>query len=56
MGTHTRNTDISTVDYFGSDRRYSHERRVTLDPRHVARFDANGGDRRSGFARRSSDI
>ena len=56
MGTSTRSNIISTADYLGPDRRYGHERRVAMDPRHVARFDSYGGDRRSGFTRRSGDI
>ena len=52
MSDYIRNTDIRTVDYFGPNRRYNDERRVAMDPRSVARFDANGVDRRSGFARR----
>jgi len=55
MSEYNRNTDISTVDYLGPNRRYGDERRVALDPRSVARFDANGGDRRSGFARRRTN-
>ncbi len=56
MDTYTHNNEIRTVDYAGPDRRYGHERRVAMDPRYVARFDANGGDRRSGFTRRCNDI
>lgn len=56
MDIYTGNNIIRTMDYVGPDRRYGHERRVALDPRHVARFDTNGGDRRSGFTRRSGDI
>ena len=46
---------IRTTDYLGSDRRIGHDRRETADRRSVVRFDLNGGDRRWGFARRSSD-
>ena len=46
---------IRTADYRGTDRRDDIERRVALDPRRVVRFDKNGGDRRSCFARRSTD-
>ena len=46
---------IRTADYHGPDRRHGDERRVIPDPRRVVRFDRNGGDRRSGFARRKAD-
>ena len=46
---------IRTADYIGADRRDGIERRVALDPRRIVRFDKNGGDRRSVFARRSTD-
>ncbi len=55
MVTYIRKTDICTADYLGPDRRYGNERRVTLEQRRVVRFDKNGGDRRSGFARRNTD-
>ena len=55
MRVYLREADIHTVDYAGPNRRYGIERRVTPDPRRVVRFDQNGGDRRSGFARRCSD-
>lgn len=55
MVTYIRKNDIRTADYLGPDRRYGSERRVTLEQRSVVRFDKNGGDRRSGFARRSTD-
>lgn len=46
---------IHTADYLGSDRRIGNDRREAADRRSVVRFDINGGDRRWGFARRSSD-
>ena len=46
---------IHTADYLGSDRRVGNGRREIADRRSVVRFDLNGGDRRWGFARRSSD-
>jgi len=55
MVTYIRKTDICTADYLGPDRRYGNERRLTLEQRRVVRFDKNGGDRRSGFARRKTD-
>lgn len=55
MVTYIRKTDICTADYLGPDRRHGNERRVTLEQRRVVRFDKNGGDRRSGFARRNTD-
>lgn len=55
MQLYTGKTAICTADYLGPDRRRCCERRVALDPRHIARFDLKGGDRRSGFARRSTD-
>lgn len=47
--------EIRTIDYAGPNRRVGSERRLTFDPRSIPRFDVNGGDRRSGFARRRSD-
>lgn len=47
--------DIVTAEYSGADRRRANERRVRIDRRRVIRFDANGGDRRSGFSRRHTD-
>jgi hypothetical protein len=47
---------IRTADYLGSDRRIGNDRRETADRRTVVRFDLNGGDRRRGFARRSTDV
>ena len=47
--------EIRTADYFGQNRRYCIDRRVMSDRRRVVRFDHNGGDQRSGFARRASD-
>ena len=55
MSEYILDNNISTADYFGPNRRYGDERRVALDPRSVARFDTNGGDRRSGFARRRTN-
>jgi hypothetical protein len=55
MDTFIRENYIQTAEYYGPDRRHCDERRVALDPRRVARFDKNGGDRRSGFDRRFSD-
>jgi hypothetical protein len=55
MRVYLREADIHTADYVGPNRRHCTERRVTPDPRRVVRFDRNGGDRRSGFARRRSD-
>ena len=55
MVSYIRKTDIRTADYLGPDRRYGNERRVILEQRSVIRFDKNGGDRRSGFARRGID-
>lgn len=55
MVTYIRKNDIRTADYLGPDRRSGNERRVILEQRRVVRFDKNGGDRRSGFARRSTD-
>ncbi len=47
--------DIVTAEYSGADRRRVNERRVGIDRRRIIRFDANGGDRRSGFSRRHTD-
>ena len=47
--------DIVTAEYCGPNRRLANERRWGLDRRRMIRFDANGGDRRSGFSRRHSD-
>ncbi len=55
MRAYLREADIHTADYTGPNRRYGTERRITPDPRRVVRFDQNGGDRRSGFARRIND-
>ena len=55
MSVHNLKAYIRTADYLGTDRRHQYERRVALDPRHIVRFDKNGGDRRSVFARRSTD-
>jgi hypothetical protein len=55
MRAYLREADIRTADYIGPNRRSRSERRLTPDPRRVVRFDKNGGDRRSGFARRFSD-
>lgn len=38
------------------DRRITIDRRVTLGRRDMIRFDVTGGDRRSGEARRETDI
>lgn len=46
---------IHTADYLGSDRRNGDDRRKSADRRSVVRFDLNGGDRRWGFAHRSTD-
>ncbi|MGD2053224.1 MAG: hypothetical protein PVG45_03870 [Gammaproteobacteria bacterium] len=55
MRAFLRVAEIRTADYIGPNRRYGNERRITPDPRRVVRFDHNGGDRRSGFARRLTD-
>ena len=55
MNAYTGNTDTPKIHYIGPNRRYGNERRVARDPRRIARFDAKGGDRRSGFARRDTD-
>jgi hypothetical protein len=55
MRTYIRLADIRTADYFGPNRRYCNDRRVILDRRSAVRFDRNGGDQRSGFARRGFD-
>ncbi len=38
------------------DRRMVMDRRVGLGRRAMVRFDEKGGDRRSGYARRSTDL
>jgi hypothetical protein len=43
------------LEYNGPERRRPVQRRVQPDKRSCIRFDAMGGDRRSGFARRSAD-
>ena len=55
MRAYLGEADVRTADYIGPNRRYGSERRITPDPRRVVRFDQNGGDRRSGFARRITD-
>jgi hypothetical protein len=55
MRAFLREADIRTTDYIGPNRRHGNERRITPDPRRLVRFDQNGGDRRSGFARRFND-
>jgi len=56
MDTYFHKTDITTAEYIGPNRRYVNERREALDRRSIIRFDVNGGDRRSGFARRHHDM
>jgi len=56
MDTYFPKADIATVEYIGPNRRYVNERREMLDRRNVIRFEVNGGDRRSGFARRHNDM
>jgi len=46
---------IDTPVYSGPDRRKNCDRRVRVDQRKNIRFDENGGDRRSGNARRATD-
>jgi hypothetical protein len=55
MRAYLGESGVRTADYIGPNRRYGSERRITPDPRRVVRFDQNGGDRRSGFARRITD-
>lgn len=55
MSVHHIEAYIRSADYFGPNRRYSYQRRVMLEQRRIIRFDQNGGDRRSGFARRDTD-
>lgn len=55
MSVHNIEAYIRSADYFGLNRRYDHERRLMLEQRRIIRFDHNGGDRRSGFARRDTD-
>ncbi|HEB81310.1 MAG TPA: hypothetical protein ENJ11_00445 [Gammaproteobacteria bacterium] len=38
------------------EKRSGYDRRVILGRRKMIRFDESGGDRRSGYARRSTDI
>lgn len=56
MDAYIRLADIRTADYFGPNRRNRSDRRVMLDRRRTVRFDRNGGDQRSGFARRGTDV
>ena len=46
----------NTEGYSGPERRFGADRRVMPDRRETVRFDHNGGDRRSGFARRDTDL
>ena len=55
MSTKIVKLDVVTAEYSGADRRRENERRVGIDRRRMIRFDANGGDRRSGFSRRHTD-
>jgi len=42
-------------EYHGPERRRLKQRRIRPDKRGSIRFDETGGDRRAGFARRSTD-
>ena len=39
-----------------TERRVVNDRRLIIDQRKTVRFDANGGDRRTGAGRRSTDV
>lgn len=47
--------DQQQHEFRGPERRRVIKRRVRLDQRSIIRFDAMGGDRRAGFARRNTD-
>lgn len=47
--------DPQQSEYQGPERRRSTQRRIKPDKRSCIRFDDMGGDRRSGYARRSTD-
>lgn len=55
MSVHNIDAYIRSADYFGPNRRYNHQRRPMLEQRRIIRFDHNGGDHRSGLARRDTD-
>jgi len=49
-------TDVGSSPDKHQDRRMLGDRRVSHGRRSMIRFDKNGGDRRSGYARRRTDV
>ena len=47
--------DLHQLVYHGPEKRRIKQRRIRPDQRSIIRFDAMGGDRRTGFARRGTD-
>jgi hypothetical protein len=55
MDTENISIELQHHVYRGPERRRLLKRRIRPDQRSIIRFDAMGGDRRLGFARRSTD-
>jgi len=56
MKTMNTESDARTMRGQYRERRSGVQRRVILGRRKMVRFDETGGDRRSGYARRSTDL